>query len=99
MNSNIVGKIKGTGYWILCIGIGSSVIGGINLITSESSIGFLVIVIGTFSSWLSSITLFGFGQLIEYAEIIAKNISGIKSYNEDFKFNKDTSSEERTENT
>ncbi len=99
MNSNIAEKIKDSSRFVCAFGIIASIIVGISLITSESSIGFLVIIIGAFISWLSYIILYGFGKLIENSEIIVKNISGIKSYNEDFKYNKDTSSEEKTENT
>ena len=99
MNSKVAKKIKESANWILCIGIGVSVMSGISLVALRYLIGILVFLLGLFSSWLSYLILYGFGQLIEYAEIIAKNISEIKSYNEDFKFNKDTSSEERTENT
>ncbi len=99
MNSKVAKKIKESANWILCIGIGVSVMSGISMVALRYLIGILVFLLGLFSSWLSYLILYGFGQLIEYAEIIAKNISEIKSYNEDFKFNKDTSSEERTENT
>ncbi len=99
MNSNIAEKIKGSANWILCIGISVSLMSGISMVALRNLIGILVFLLGLFSSWLSYIILYGFGKLIENSEIIAKNISGIKSYNEDFKFNKDTSSEEKTENT
>ena len=97
MNSKVAERIEGASRVVCAFGI----IASISLITSESSIGFLVIIIGAFISWLSYLILYGFGELIEYAEIIAKNISGTKDNTVPLKLNlnKDISSEEKTENT
>lgn len=99
MNSKVAARIKDASRFVCAFGIIASIIVGIKLLWLDNAIVFLEIIIGAFVSWLCYLILYGFGELIEYAEIIAKNISGIKSYNEDFKFNKDTSSEEKTENT
>lgn len=95
MNSKVAERIEIVAELVCVLEIIASIIVGIALISSENSMGFLVIIIGAFISWLSYLILYGFGELIENSEIIAKNISGIKSYNEDFKLNKGTTYEEK----
>lgn len=101
MNSKVAERIEDASRFVCAFGIIASIIVGISLITSESSMGFLVIIIGVFISWLSYLILYGFGELIEYAEIIAKNISGAKKDTVPLKLNinKAITSEEKTENT
>ena len=73
MFNNIGSKIKAVAQVITWIGIISSIIGGIVIMAlQESPIGVLVIIGGSFISWLSSLTLYGFGQLIENTDIIAE---------------------------
>lgn len=72
MFDNIGGKIKAVAQVVTWLGIIASVIGGIAIMVSlESPMGVLVMVGGSLISWLSSLALYGFGQLIENTDIIA----------------------------
>lgn len=68
MFDNIGGKIKSLAQVVCWIGIICSVIYGIIITSSDEEmavLGFIIIVIGSLISWVSSFTLYGFGQLIE----------------------------------
>ena len=66
MFNNIGGKIKAVAACFTWIGFIASILGGAYIILeSELLLGLLVMLIGCFASWLSSLTLYGFGQLIE----------------------------------
>ena len=68
MFDNIGSKIKGLAIASTVIGIFASlVIGGLLI----ESIGILVIILGCIFSWIASLTLYGFGHLIEKVDIIA----------------------------
>lgn len=72
MFENVGGKIKFIATAVAWIGIISSVIGGMILLTSKDTIlfGFLIITVGSIASWLSALTLYGFGQLIQNSDIL-----------------------------
>ena len=81
MFDNIGGKIKTVAATIAWLGIIGSIIIGIIIIAeandsyypsaTETLRGWLVIIVGSLSSWVSSFTLYGFGQLIENTDIIS----------------------------
>lgn len=81
MFDNIGGKIKTVATTIAWLGIIGSIIIGIIIIAeandsyypsaTETLSGWLVIIVGSLSSWVSSFTLYGFGQLIENTDIIS----------------------------
>lgn len=81
MFDNIGGKIKTVAATIAWLGIIGSIIIGIIIIAeandsyypsaTETLSGWLVIIVGSLSSWVSSFTLYGFGQLIENTDIIS----------------------------
>lgn len=76
MFDNIDQKIKALAQVVCWIGIICSVISGIALIASGEGlllVGFIVIILGSLISWVSSFTLYGFGQLIENSEISCGN--------------------------
>ena len=76
MFDNIGSKIKAVAKVFTWLGIIASVVSGIVIITSlEPPMGILVMIGGSLISWLSSLTLYGFGQLIEHTEHIANNIA------------------------
>lgn len=69
MFSNVGGKIKGLAQVITWIGIVASVIGGIVLMSKVSFIvGLLTAVVGSLFSWIGSLALYGFGQLVENSD-------------------------------
>lgn len=69
MFSNVGGKIKGLAQVITWIGIVASVIGGIVLMSKVSFIvGLLTAVVGALFSWIGSLALYGFGQLVENSD-------------------------------
>lgn len=72
---NIGRKIKTLAKAITWIGITASVIYGavvLRLSNSPTFIiqGLLTMIVGSLISWLSSVTLYGFGQLIENTDIL-----------------------------
>ena len=77
MFNNIGRKIKGVAQFVTWLGIIASVIFSIILIVTEDSIGLAIAVLitGCVGSWLSSLTLYGFGQLIENSDIIAGRLN------------------------
>ena len=75
--NNIGRKIKTLAKAITWIGITASVIYGavvLRLSNSPTFIiliqGLLTMIVGSLISWLSSVTLYGFGQLIENTDIL-----------------------------
>lgn len=65
MFDNIGGKIKGFAKIIAWLGIILSVIFG--LLSIEEG-GIMIMIIGSVSSWLGSLVLYGFGQLVENSD-------------------------------
>lgn len=88
MFDNIGSKIKSVATAIAIFGIiGSIIIGNIIIAEANDSYypsatetlnGWLVIIVGSLSSWVSSFTLYGFGQLIENTDIISAKLESIK---------------------
>lgn len=75
MYDNIGGKIKGLAKATFIVEAIAAVISGIAVMAIDEEmilIGLLVMVIATIVAWVSSWFLFGFGQLIENSDIIAK---------------------------
>lgn len=84
MFTNIGGKIKKLTEIICIIGILSSFIGGMSLITiglnsyhgeGQVAIGIAVLIVGSLLSWIGSFFAYGFGELIENTTIIAELIA------------------------
>ena len=93
MWSNIGHKIKTLAKVICWIGIVLSVIAGIAVIAGGNTVrsygytyntgsttltGILVIVLGALGSWLGSLTMYGFGELVERAMNIDDKLSAKK---------------------
>lgn len=81
MFANIGDKIKKLTKIICIIGILSSFIGGMSLITiglnsyhggGQVAIGVAVLIVGPLLSWIGSFFAYGFGELIENTTIIAE---------------------------
>ncbi len=74
MFENIGSKIKGLAATVAWIGIIFSIITGLVMFGDEDTAltGFIIMIIGSLSSWLSSLTLYGFGQLIENSDILVE---------------------------
>ena len=93
MWSNIGNKIKVLAKVICWIGIVLSVIAGIAVLAGTSTVqaygytygtgggvltGILVIVLGALGSWIGSLTLYGFGELVDRAMSIDDKLSARK---------------------
>lgn len=88
MFDNIGSKIKTVAATIAWLGIIGSIIIGIIIISeannsyypsaTETLSGWLVIIVGSLSSWVSSFTLYGFGQLIENTDAICSEMKSIR---------------------
>ncbi len=86
MFDNIGGKIKGLAKFIYWVGFIISVIAGISILLGGASIsnsfgvsglpvffvGLAVIAIGSLLSWVGSLTLYGFGELVENSTYCAE---------------------------
>ena len=74
MFNNVGRKLKDIASFITYIGIALSVILGILMI---KSLGFLlallIIAVGSFISWISSIGIYAFGELVDNSTIIASH--------------------------
>ena len=66
MYKNISGKIKVLAQIIFVLGAIVSIIWGILVcLTNDVMIGLLFLIVGTLISWISTFSLYGFGELIE----------------------------------
>ena len=74
MFSNIGGKIKALAVVISVLGIAASVICGGVMAAKNALYGVLIIVFGSLGSWLSCLTLYGFGQLVENSDKIVEKL-------------------------
>ncbi|MBQ2774291.1 MAG: hypothetical protein IJF40_00170 [Clostridia bacterium] len=75
MFDNIGIKIKSAAKAFAWIGIIASSIAGFFVMFSNGDTplpGILIIIIGCLGSWLSALTLYGFGQLIENSDILVE---------------------------
>lgn len=76
MFENIGEKIKVLAKVLTGVGIAICTILGIRLITSDRVvIGFLVILLGIPVSWAASFVLYGFGELVDSCQTIARQLS------------------------
>ena len=74
MFDNVGSKLKTTAVVLCYLGIAASVIAGLSLIAVENiGGGFLYAIVGSVASWLSSLSLYAFGELVIYVKMIAKN--------------------------
>ena len=73
MYTNIGGKIKGLAIFLFIAGTISCFVFGLMLFEqgSEGIIVFLIIVAGAVFSWLSSLVMYGFGELVEKVTLLA----------------------------
>ena len=87
MFSNIGNKLKGLAITLTVLGIISSLVYGIIVIVSTEDLhgsakisgvigGLLIIVLGSILSWVGSLALYGFGQLVDSAQNIEKRLTG-----------------------
>ena len=77
MFDNIGGKIKTLATVVTWVGIIASVLSIFIFLAIDDDmfiIGLGVAVLGSLLSWASSFVLYGFGQLVENSDIIAKNM-------------------------
>lgn len=80
MFNNVGEKIETFAKVIVWLGIIGSIIGGIIFISSENiGMGIAIIIGGPIVSWLSSLILYGFGQLIENSDYLVNAIYNISS--------------------
>ena len=71
MHKNVGGKIKKLSDIVLYVGIGCSVISGVAVMLPGRImilLGLVVIAVGCFSSWIGSLLMYGFGQLVENSD-------------------------------
>ena len=84
MYNNIGGTIKTVAKVILIVGIVVSffswiVLLSIGIIDSKIAVivySLVVFILGLFTSWLSSLLLYGFGRLIENTDVLAQRDKG-----------------------
>ena len=104
MFKNIEGKIKKLATAATLIGIIISIVIGIAIILRGVEMngksmrgnpgdymvwsGIGIMIAGSLLSWASSLVLYGFGKLIEYAKIIAENTKPLNKFNKLFEYAK-----------
>ncbi len=88
MFDNIGGKIKGVAQFITWVGIILTIILFFILTISGEdeliALSFIILIVGCVGSWLSSIIMYGFGQLIENSDILVRlniHIAEDQNYN------------------
>ena len=77
MFENIGSKIKTVAIAAFVLGAVASVVLGA-MLSQQGIIGLFVAAIGVLTSWISSLALYGFGQLIENTDTIAAHIRKIQ---------------------
>ena len=65
MFSNIGGKIKTLAVVVCVLGSIASFVSGVIMLTVGAVNGLLIILVGVLGSWIGTLCLYGFGQLIE----------------------------------
>jgi len=98
MYDNIGGKIKGLAKVIAVLGIIAAIVTGFALMTINEDvffvIGLVITVLGSIVAWISCFVLYGFGELVDKACNIERNIcnnemmSENNSISEDDRINK-----------
>lgn len=73
MFDNIGRKLKTFANIVGHVGIITCLIIGIFFLYFNTTIGFIILILGTFVVWFFTAVLYGFGELIENQSIIAKN--------------------------
>lgn len=77
MFDNIGSKIKGCAYATFFLGVIASIISGITLSVSVGDIiVVLTIMLGSVGSWIVSLLIYGFGELVDKTCDIARHICG-----------------------
>lgn len=83
MFENIGGKIKGVCKACCYIGMGSCLLMGLILLlngtAASMAAGVFIAALGSLLFWLSSLALYGFGQLVENSDILVKRLSSVGS--------------------
>ncbi len=101
MFDNIGGKIKILAQAVCWIGIICAVIFGSVMIINDKDLafmGFMVMIIGSLVAWVSSFTLYGFGQLIENTDKLVLNIEKTQYKDDDIYTEEDLLTEIKKEN-
>ena len=70
---NIGGKIKTLAQVVAILGVIVSVIAGLFVLDDSALYGVLIAFVGSVLSWISSLFIYGFGELIDKTTEIAKN--------------------------
>lgn len=76
MFNNVGGKIKAVAKVTAWVGIVFCLIYGFVLLVpadDTAPIGLLIMTVGSLLSWMSSLVLYGFGELVENSAVIAGN--------------------------
>lgn len=78
MYSNIHNKIKDVAVLSCVICIVVSIVIGMGFIAeSNEVIGILIVILGSLLGWISSFTLYGFGEMIEHLKTIRDELADI----------------------
>lgn len=104
MYNNIGGKIKGSAIAVFIIGAIASIIVGIAALSDDSNSGdvesiILLLILGPVAAWISSWSLYAFGELVENSQINAENTTEIKNYIKMLKRNEDALYELKNDTT
>ncbi|GHU74966.1 hypothetical protein FACS1894188_04790 [Clostridia bacterium] len=70
--------LKSASPFLFVAGIIESIFFGYNFFEYDYSVSIGIIAIGVLLSWVSSLVLYGFGELIEYTKKIQKELAELK---------------------
>lgn len=77
MFNNIGGKIKNIAKYVCYVEIACCIIAGIAMMLMENFLGGIAIaLLGSAAAWLASVTMYGFGQLIENTDKLVAQSGG-----------------------
>lgn len=94
MYSNVGGKIKSTSEVLAFLGIGGSILAGVYLLgLEEIFLGIMLLTVVPITMWLSSLVLYGFGQLVEKVD------EGVSSLSKPTQENEKTTDDSCVDNT
>lgn len=100
MFTNIGGKLKGVARAIAWGGIILSVILGLFTMAEDDDLilsGLIFIIVGCLSSWISSLSLYGFGQLVENSDkLVNSNNKIFRATEELVRFKEEERARERS---
>lgn len=91
MISNIGSKIKTTAFFILVLGV------LVSLIYAQEYKSYMILIVGSIATWLSTMCIFGFGELLCYVQSINEKLDNLENkicYSQQFDYDNEDETDE-----